>query len=248
MEDPDAEPPMLDQAETHLRRIIQIQPRHTAARVTLSRLYARRSKWELFSQQALQCGTAADDLAITAAEAFAQRGDTVSMMLWARHAAVFYASRLGGDAKNVQDRLRLAQAHAMLKDYEQTLKVLDENHPAMRGFPKDFTHLEEIYQHKNFQPDQVHVVLGLDMEKTALKKPLFVPVAWCKEYGKGKVFYTSLGHRPDIWENEVYQGHLTGAIQWLLGRETGDATPNPDLSRREEDIARKVAGQSTSAR
>jgi putative membrane-bound dehydrogenase-like protein len=136
------------------------------------------------------------------------------------------------------------EAHPWTQDKVVTLKVLDDKHPATKDFPKDFTHAEEIYQFRNFDPGAVRVVLSLDMEKTELKKPRFIPVAWCKNYGKGKVFYTSLGHRPDIWTNPVYQKHVTGAIQWLLNREPGDATPNPDVSKREEDISKKAAGTS----
>ncbi len=124
--------------------------------------------------------------------------------------------------------------HPWTADTTVTLKVLDDKHPAMKGFPQSFTHQEEIYQFKNFDPEQVHVLLCLDMAKTALKKPRFIPIAWCKDYGKGKVFYTSLGHRADLWTSSVYQNHLAGAIQWLLGREKYDVTPNPDVSRREE--------------
>ncbi len=43
-------------------------------------------------------------------------------------------------------------------------------------------------------------------------------MAWCRPYGKGKVFYTSLGHRADVWTNPVYQKHLLGGIRWALGQ------------------------------
>jgi type 1 glutamine amidotransferase len=49
------------------------------------------------------------------------------------------------------------------------------------------------------------------------------PVTWCKTYGNGKVFYTSLGHREDVWENENYQKHILGAIKWALGLEPGES-------------------------
>jgi type 1 glutamine amidotransferase len=51
------------------------------------------------------------------------------------------------------------------------------------------------------------------------------PVAWCKNFGTGKVFYTSLGHREDVWENKRYQQHILGGIRWALGLEKGDASP-----------------------
>ncbi|MFN7162078.1 MAG: ThuA domain-containing protein [Fimbriimonadales bacterium] len=47
-------------------------------------------------------------------------------------------------------------------------------------------------------------------------------LAWCRDYGKGRVFYTALGHRLDVWQSEAYQRHLLGGIVWALRlQETG---------------------------
>jgi len=58
---------------------------------------------------------------------------------------------------------------------------------------------EEIYQFKNYDPAKVHDLLILDKhpETGALGH---YAVSWSKDYGAGKVFYTSLGHREDIWD------------------------------------------------
>ncbi len=64
-------------------------------------------------------------------------------------------------------------------------------------------------------------------------EPGFYPVSWCREFGKGKVFYTSLGHREDIIDTDpclkdrknpvevskAYQSHVLGGILWALGLE-----------------------------
>ena len=52
-----------------------------------------------------------------------------------------------------------------------------------------------------------------------VKKGEDAPVAWTRTEGKGKVFYTSLGHREDVWTNPVYQKHVLGGIAWALGME-----------------------------
>lgn len=52
------------------------------------------------------------------------------------------------------------------------------------------------------------------------------PIAWCREYGKGRSFYTALGHREDVWQSALYQEHLLGGIKWALGLVDGDATPS----------------------
>ena len=65
-------------------------------------------------------------------------------------------------------------------------------------------------------------------------------ISWCKMYGKGRVFYTSLGHREDVWDPETpakfkrenskevserYQKFILGGIKWALGLAAGDAKP-----------------------
>jgi len=70
----------------------------------------------------------------------------------------------------------------------------------------------------------------------------FFPVAWCRKAGEGKVFYTSLGHREDLWSDSLeikdrknsvelsrqYQAHILGGIKWALGLVDGSAEPNPE--------------------
>ncbi len=133
--------------------------------------------------------------------------------------------------------------HPWTQEKTVTIKVLDPKSPMAAPWLDGggMTFREEIYHQTNFDPSQVHVILGLDMAKTELKKPYFVPIAWCKEYGKGKVFYTSLGHRQDVWENPRYQDHLIAAIKWLEGLTPADATPNPQVSEHEDEIAKKLA-------
>ena len=61
--------------------------------------------------------------------------------------------------------------------------------------------------------------------------------------GKGRVFYTSLGHREDLWDDSPelkdrknpvetsrqYQAHILGGIKWALGLAEGSAEPNPEV-------------------
>ena len=38
------------------------------------------------------------------------------------------------------------------------------------------------------------------------------PATWARMYGLGRVFYTSMGHREDVWMNETFQSILLGGI------------------------------------
>ncbi len=51
-------------------------------------------------------------------------------------------------------------------------------------------------------------------------------LAWIQEYGKGRVFYTALGHRPEVWKDERFQKHLVGGLRYAMGLENADATPS----------------------
>jgi type 1 glutamine amidotransferase len=78
----------------------------------------------------------------------------------------------------------------------------------------------------------LHVLLIQDtsnMEKTGgnhcYDRPPY-PATWAHRYGKGRVFYTSMGHREDVWTNPVFQQVLLGGINWAVGRVKADVTPN----------------------
>ena len=83
---------------------------------------------------------------------------------------------------------------------------------------------EEIYLFKNHDPAKVHELLVLEKHPNE-NTPGRFPISWCKAYGKGRVMYTALGHREDVWESEPYQKHILGGILWALGLAEGSAEP-----------------------
>ena len=79
--------------------------------------------------------------------------------------------------------------------------------------------------------DRVRVLLSIDTELTDVEGLGEIepggdyPQAWVQDFGEGRSFYTSLGHRDDIWSNDpVFRSHVVGGIRWALGLEAGDAT------------------------
>jgi type 1 glutamine amidotransferase len=106
------------------------------------------------------------------------------------------------------------------------MHVADPNFPGIKG-QGDFQLHEEWYSLKNFAPD-LHVVLVQrteGMHDFDYARPDF-PATWARMHGKGRVFYTSMGHRDDVWTNPIFQNLLTGALAWTLGRVTADVSPN----------------------
>ena len=129
---------------------------------------------------------------------------------------------------------------AHFKKHEAQVKVdvinQDQECPICKHLPANWEVFDEIYQMKDFDRTKVHGLLTLDKHPNN-KTPGDYPIAWCKEYGKGRVFYTSLGHREDVWDPawpdrknskdiaEAYQKHILGGIKWALGLEKMNAKP-----------------------
>jgi uncharacterized protein len=53
------------------------------------------------------------------------------------------------------------------------------------------------------------------------------PLAWAKTYGKGRVFYSSLGHASSTWDIRDVQQMYFEAIRWALGMTEAEPTPHP---------------------
>lgn len=101
----------------------------------------------------------------------------------------------------------------------------DPTHPATRHLGPIYTIFDEIYEFKSFERQKVHGLLTLDKHPQTMM-PGDHAVSWAKEIGKGgKVFYTSLGHREDVWTSALYQQHILGGIKWALGLEAGSGKP-----------------------
>ncbi len=129
------------------------------------------------------------------------------------------------------------------------LKVEDPNHPATKMLGTSWPLVDEMYQFgtapwdasrpkdnvdvlfgnhipMGFSRERVRVLLSIDTAHTDLNGLPEVtaggdyPQAWYREYGKGRSFYTALGHRDDIWSNDpVFRAHILGGIRWALGLE-----------------------------
>ena len=103
-----------------------------------------------------------------------------------------------------------------------TVVVDDATHPAMRHMPLRAVFHDELYQLKDFSRDKIHVLAHLDTSKLDLTAPLVhrkdadFPAAWSKSYGKGRVFYSILGHAAENWDSPLLQQMYFQAIRWSL--------------------------------
>ena len=110
-----------------------------------------------------------------------------------------------------------------------TMKVVDPKFPGLDGV-KDFGFTEEWYSLGNFS-DDLHVILVQDTDSMKAKgeaayKRAPYPATWAKPYGKGRVFYTNMGHREDVWTNPIFQQVTLAGLAFITGRTNPDITPN----------------------
>jgi type 1 glutamine amidotransferase len=100
----------------------------------------------------------------------------------------------------------------------RTVFVDSALNPATAPLPPAHDLFEEYYVFKNFDRNRVTMLLSL---RTSPEngEPGFFPLAWTRDYGQGRVFYTALGHRIDVWTSEWFQQHIAGAIAWGLRRD-----------------------------
>jgi type 1 glutamine amidotransferase len=120
----------------------------------------------------------------------------------------------------------------------------DQAHPANGGIGDSWNlQQEEMYHIKNQDRAKVRALWFMRHDPNEVDKALFFPVSWCRMAVKGRVFYTTLGHREDLWSDDPnlpgringveiskqYQAHILGGLKWALGLADGSVEPNPDV-------------------
>lgn len=102
-----------------------------------------------------------------------------------------------------------------------TIKKDDRQSPLVKSWPDSFPLTEETYQYKQFNAANVKVLMSMDTTKTDMTKKGIkaqsFPLVWQRSYGKGRVFYSELGHNPEVWRDPRYQTMIVSAIKWCAG-------------------------------
>lgn len=115
------------------------------------------------------------------------------------------------------------------------IMVVAPRFPGAEQLGDSFSLMEEWFSLIRFAKD-LHVILvqncaGMKIDAPADRRcydrPPF-PSTWARMHDKGRVFYTSLGHREDVWTDKIFEQILLGGLSWALGRLKADITPNID--------------------
>jgi type 1 glutamine amidotransferase len=118
-------------------------------------------------------------------------------------------------------------------DERVVLRVEEPGHPLNAPFGgAPFEIADEIYQFREpYSRDNLRVLLSVDPQRTDMTKADIrradgdFAVSWVRRYGEGRVFYCSLGHRPEVFWNPTVLRHYLAGIQFALGDLPADATP-----------------------
>ncbi|MDZ8117531.1 ThuA domain-containing protein [Pontiella agarivorans] len=120
-----------------------------------------------------------------------------------------------------------------------TVRIDEPDHPLMKAAFEGNTQLsitEEIFQYNEpYSRDRLHVLMTLDVEKSEKPKGEMkrtdgdYALAWIREEGKGRVFYTGIGHNYEHYWNPQILKHYLAGIQYAAGDLEADATPSAEL-------------------
>ncbi len=114
------------------------------------------------------------------------------------------------------------------------VKIDEPDHPLTASFTgKPFLIKDEIYQIKApYSRYSLRTLLSLDMSDARNEQPGMkradrdFAISWVHRFGRGRVFYCSLGHNPEVYWNEAVLRHYLAGIQYALGDLTADDTPS----------------------
>ncbi len=141
------------------------------------------------------------------------------------------------NAENLDPYIKMIGAEFIVHADQQKTRMIcaDNKFPGQSAVPADFALLEEWYALKWFAPN-LHVLLVQDTSgmrtngnNRCYARPPY-PATWARMCGKGRVFYTSMGHREDVWTNPVFQQVLAGGLNWAVRNVDADVTPNIDTA------------------
>ena len=116
------------------------------------------------------------------------------------------------------------------RQFEGIIKVTSPGHPLVANITDGWKIADEWYTFCNYNYDKLHVLAVLDPGEERSKQKMYdrpaYPIIWCREIDKGRMYYSAMGHREDVWDNEQFRKTVADAITWTDGKGDAAATPN----------------------
>ena len=141
----------------------------------------------------------------------------------------FHSKKNNGQPDTLDPYIEMLGGEFIVHGAQQDSKMtcVDADFPGMAEAKDGFKMNEEWYALKNHAKD-LHVLLVQEtagMKGNMYMRPPF-PATWARQHDKGRVFFTSMGHREDVWTNPVFQSVLLGGLSWAFGNVKANVTPN----------------------
>jgi type 1 glutamine amidotransferase len=161
------------------------------------------------------------------------------LITWVENGGAFAGTHCATDTLYGTPYGKLVGAFFAGHPWHQKIKLhcLDPKHPAAQGLKEGSEITDEMYQFADapYSRKELHIIFTIDNSSIdtskGRRKDKDYAVSWCQKIGKGRSFYTSLGHRKEVWKDPRYQKHLLGGLKWAVGLAEGDATPTAKLAK-----------------
>jgi uncharacterized protein len=151
--------------------------------------------------------------------------DMAAFLAWIRDGHAFLGAHSASDTYHDDPRYLDMLGNEFLAHGNQAeVDAVIENaaHPAVSSLGPRYRVFDEIYRFVSNNRGRVDMLLSLDRTPADglpdANQPGDLPVAWSRSYGGGRVFYTALGHREEVWQDARFRQHLLGALRWSLNR------------------------------
>ena len=122
------------------------------------------------------------------------------------HAVPEYAEMLGGEFVGHPPETTAA------------VIVDDSTHLATRALSSPHVLYEEFYYLGKVDLSTMRTLLSIRARPEPPGDAGYWPLAWEKRFGRGRVLYTALGHRADVWSSEWFRAHMTGIVRWAVAQ------------------------------
>lgn len=152
-------------------------------------------------------------------------GATVGLAKWPEGAAL-----LGG----------FFDGHPWVAEGTWAVKIDDPGHPLNAAFQgQGFKANDELYRTKFSYPprENLRVLVSIDMSDEATRTAKGIregetdyPLSWIRDYGRGRVFYTSFAHNHHLYWDPAILQHILAGVQFALGDLPADTTPSAKVS------------------
>ena len=111
---------------------------------------------------------------------------------------------------------KLAGAYFRTHPHQQdaVIKVVDKSHPATAFLPSEWKRNDEWYDFKGLSQDMKVLAFLDESSYQGGGMGEYHPIIWHQMVGKGRSFYTGVGHRDDNFEEPLVRRHLTEAVRW----------------------------------